>query len=301
MIELKVSDSRQSDVARGIGRIDQKNMEKLGVKAGDAIEIYGAKSTAIIAWPAYSEDQDKGVIRIDGFARKNAGTSINETVNVKPAKAKNALNITLEPEEMHLNVDQDFVSFVKNRLIGRVFVNGDSTLIMLIGHPVLFIVTKTDPNGIVKITFDTDLIVNSGPVAKTASEIEGVKHRVSQWAKHLQQPFHLGKRDNTVMTRLSNEDLQQIDLLIGTGLFESRSEAVAYLTHEGIISKREMFNHLSNKFKLIAKIKDEAKALLGTSAPTYSVRVCPNCRNNNSPTSKFCSSCGEELGSQADM
>ena len=85
-MQLRVGDARQRDVGRGIARIDQKTMQKLGLSAGDVIEIVGKRSTAAISWPAYSEDQDKGLIRIDGFTRKNCGVAINEYVLVKPAK-----------------------------------------------------------------------------------------------------------------------------------------------------------------------------------------------------------------------
>jgi len=72
-VQLRVGEARQRDVGRGIARIDQKTMQKLGLSAGDVIEIVGKRATAAIAWPAYSEDQDRGIIRIDGFTRKNAG------------------------------------------------------------------------------------------------------------------------------------------------------------------------------------------------------------------------------------
>ncbi|MGA2310499.1 MAG: AAA family ATPase, partial [Candidatus Bathyarchaeia archaeon] len=90
-VQLRVLDSRQKDVARGIARIDQTVMQKLGVSSGDVIEFSGKKKTSAIAWPAYSEDQDPSIMRIDGFLRKNAGVSINEYVVVRKAEVKNAM------------------------------------------------------------------------------------------------------------------------------------------------------------------------------------------------------------------
>ncbi|MFB0503650.1 MAG: AAA family ATPase, partial [Candidatus Bathyarchaeia archaeon] len=106
-VQLRVLDSRQRDVARGIARIDPRTMQKLGVSSGDAIEILGKKKTSAIAWPAYSEDQDPSVMRIDGFLRKNASVSINEYVVVRKAEVKNAMSIVLAPVDMRLNVDED--------------------------------------------------------------------------------------------------------------------------------------------------------------------------------------------------
>ena len=155
-VKLKVEDGKQRDVARGVARIDEGAMQKLGVSAGDVIEIIGKKRTSAIAWPAYSEDQDRGIIRIDRFVRKNAGTSINKYIMVRRADVKNASSIVLAPD-MKLNVDEDFTNFVKNRLRERTFVEGDTTLVIMHGHPVQFTVVNTNPEaGIVRMVHETN-------------------------------------------------------------------------------------------------------------------------------------------------
>ena len=168
-VQLKVLDSRPGDVARGIARIDQITMQKLGVSSGDVIEVSGKKKTSAIAWPAYSEDQDPNVMRIDGVLRKNAGVSINDYVVVRKAEVKNALSIVLAPVDIRLNVDEDFANFVKNRLVDRTFVEGDKTSVMMLGHSIQFTVSKVQPQGIVKMTQDTRLQVFSDPVALAES------------------------------------------------------------------------------------------------------------------------------------
>lgn len=169
-IQLRVGDAKQRDVGRGIARLDQSTMQKLEISAGDVIEITGKRATSAIAWPAYSEDQNRGVIRIDGFARKNAGVAINEYVAIKPASVKNATNVVLAPVDMRLNVDEDFTNFVKNRLMERTFVEGDTTLVMMLGHAIPFTVTKSRPHGIVRITKDTHFQILNEP----APEVKGV-------------------------------------------------------------------------------------------------------------------------------
>jgi len=166
-VQLKVGDARQRDVGRGIARINQKTMQKLGISAGDVIEILGKRNTAAIAWPAYSEDQDKEIIRIDGFSRKNSGVAINEYVTVRPGKVKNATSVVLAPIDMRLNVDEDFTNFVKNRLMERTFVEGDTTLVMMLGHAIPFTVTKTRPHGIVRMTYETNLQILAEPAPET--------------------------------------------------------------------------------------------------------------------------------------
>ena len=195
-VQLRVLDSRQRDVARGIARIDQRTMQKLGVSAGDVIGIVGKKNTSAIAWPAYSEDQDRGIIRIDGFVRKNAGVSINEYVVINKAQVKNASGIVLAPVDMRLNVDDDFTNFVKNRLMERTFVEGDTTLVMMLGHPVQFTVTRTRPRGIVRMTYDTKLqiLTEPAPEAKgvprtTYEDIGGLKEEIQRVREMVELPM----------------------------------------------------------------------------------------------------------------
>ena len=166
-IQLKVEDARQRDVYRGIARIDQQTMKKLGISAGDVIEIVGKRNTAAIAWPAYSEDQNRDIIRIDGFTRKNAGVAMHELVIIRSAQVTNATTVVLAPIDMKLNVDEDFTNFVKNRLMERTFVEGDTTLVMMLGHAIPFRVTKSRPNGIVRISHGTNVQIMAEPAPET--------------------------------------------------------------------------------------------------------------------------------------
>jgi len=195
-VQLRVGDARQRDVGRGIARIDQRTMQKLSISAGDVVEIAGKRTTAAIAWPAYSEDQDRGIIRIDGFTRKNAGVAINEYVVVRSGKVKNAVNVVLAPVDMRLNVDQDFTNFVKNRLMERTFVEGDTTLVMMLGHAIPFTVTKTRPHGIVRITYDTNLQILNEPVPEargmprtTYEDIGGLREEIQRVREMVELPL----------------------------------------------------------------------------------------------------------------
>jgi transitional endoplasmic reticulum ATPase len=190
-IQLRVGDARQRDVGRGIARIDQRTMQKLEISAGDVIEICGKRTTSAIAWPAYSEDQNRDLLRIDGFTRKNAGVAINEYVVVRPAKVKTGLSLTLAPVDMRLNVDEDFTNFVRNRLMERTLVEGDTTLVMMLGHAIPFTVTKTRPHGIVKVTNETKLTILNEPapegkgLPKTTYEDVGGLHEEIQRVREM--------------------------------------------------------------------------------------------------------------------
>jgi transitional endoplasmic reticulum ATPase len=195
-VQLRVGDARQRDVGRGIARIDQRTMQKLGISAGDVIAIVNKRTTSAIAWPAYSEDQNRDIIRIDGFTRKNSGVAINEYVVVKPAKVKAALSITLAPVDMRLNVDDDFTNFVKNRLMERTLVEGDTTLVMMLGHAIPFTVSKTRPHGIVKVTAETRLIILNEPAPEakglprtTYEDIGGLHEEIQRVREMVELPL----------------------------------------------------------------------------------------------------------------
>ena len=195
-IQLRVGDARQRDVGRGIARIDQRTMQKLNISAGDVIEIVNKRTTSAIAWPAYSEDQNRDIIRIDGFTRKNAGAAINEYVVIRPAKVKTALSITLAPVDMRLNVDEDFTNFVRNRLMERTLVEGDTTLVMMLGHAIPFTVTKTRPHGIIKVTAETKLTILNEPAPEakglprtTYEDIGGLHEEIQRVREMVELPL----------------------------------------------------------------------------------------------------------------
>jgi len=171
-------------------------MQKLGISAGDVIEIVNKRTTSAIAWPAYSEDQNRDIIRIDGFTRKNAGVAINEYVVVRPAKVKTALSLILAPVDMRLNVDEDFTNFVKNRLMERTLVEGDTTLVMMLGHAIPFTVTKTRPHGIVKVTAETRLTIMNEPAPEgkglprtTYEDIGGLHEEIQRVREMVELPL----------------------------------------------------------------------------------------------------------------
>ena len=195
-VQLRVGDARQRDVGRGIARLDQRTMQKLDISAGDVIEMVGKRTTSAIAWPAYSEDQNREMIRIDGFTRKNAGVAINEYVVARPAKVKNALIITFAPVDMRLNVDEDFTNFVKNRLMERTLMEGDTTLVMMLGHAIPFTVTKTRPQGIVKVTAETKLTILNEPAPEgrglprtTYEDIGGLHEEIQRVREMVELPL----------------------------------------------------------------------------------------------------------------
>ena len=167
-IRLLIAEAKQQqDIGRGIARIDSDTIEALGVTVGGDIEIHGKSVIPAWVWPAYPEDQGLGLIRIDGFIRKNCGVSLNTYVIVRKAQVVNATFIELAPLDIRISVDLDFMRFVKDRMIGRPVIQGETIIIMMLGHSVPFKVVTTKPSGIVKISRSTEVNVLSDPISAT--------------------------------------------------------------------------------------------------------------------------------------
>ncbi|MCC7562514.1 MAG: CDC48 family AAA ATPase, partial [Methanobrevibacter arboriphilus] len=195
-INLKVAEAiAQSDVGRGIARIDPACMEKLDLLDGDIIEIEANKITAAKAVSSQS-DIGLGVIRIDGILRKNAGASIGGEIIVRKAEVKEAKKIVLAPVEHQISIRGDVRSAFANQVMtqGDIIVTGvrqqrtpqpgmggslidDMFREMMDVSPlgeIKLAVVSTSPAGIVKVGPNTTLEVQTEPV--DVSKVEGMKN-----------------------------------------------------------------------------------------------------------------------------
>lgn len=195
-LRVKIAEAKQRDAGRGKARMNDEVMKALNITAGDVVEIKGKRSTAAVAWPAYQEDIRKDILRIDGLIRKNAGVAINEYVSLKRADVKDAQTIVLAPVDMRLNVDADFVNFVKSRLLETPLVSGDSVFVVILGSAIPFIVARARPHGIVKVVSSTNLQVLSEPSAEkrgiprvTYEDIGGLHEEIRRTREMVELPL----------------------------------------------------------------------------------------------------------------
>ena len=80
------------------------------------------------------------------------------------------------------------------------------------------------------------------------------------------------RRNNVVMVRVNQEDLNRIDELVESGQFNSRSESTAFLISEGIKSKQEMFDKMAEKISQIQGLRaDLEKMIDADTKPSESV------------------------------
>jgi len=195
-LQLRVADARQRDVGHGKVRIDNETMQRLGIAAGDFVEIHGKKMTVAVAWPAYAEDQGEEIVRMDGLIRRNAGVALNEYVVLKKADVKEAQAIIFAPTDVRLSVDEEFVSFVKRRFMDMPFVEGDMTLLSIFGSAVPLVVTRTRPHGPVKILETSHVQVLSEPTPEkkgismvTYEDIGGLHEEIQRIREMVELPL----------------------------------------------------------------------------------------------------------------
>jgi Arc/MetJ-type ribon-helix-helix transcriptional regulator len=70
-----------------------------------------------------------------------------------------------------------------------------------------------------------------------------------------------GKRDFSVMTRLSKEFIEILDALVRLEIFKSRSEAVAALVMKTILSDLELYKELKEQAERLDELQDTVKTL----------------------------------------
>jgi transitional endoplasmic reticulum ATPase len=193
-VTLRVAEARSRDVGRGIARIDPEIVEKLGLTPGDVVEISGKRKTVAICWPGYGEDAGKGIIRIDGYIRNNAGVSIDEKVTVRKIEAKKASKITLAPTEpLRIEGAEDYLAQL---LEGRVVTRGDRIPIGIMGRKVDLVVASVQPpsTGVI-ITADTQIVIGEKPAAAvrevpriTYEDIGGLQEEIRKIREMVELP-----------------------------------------------------------------------------------------------------------------
>ena len=206
-IKLRVVEARYGDLGKRRARIDPLYMQKLGVEAGDVIELVGKRETAATAWPADEEGKPFDIIRMDGQTRKNAGVALNDLVIARRTEARTAKTVVLMPlVNSTIAIDKEFCEFVKNRLRGLPVNEGDEICVVILGNPIDFQIERVSPHSIVKIERSSKLqILSETDIDKkprvTYEEIGGLKEQI----KRLREIVELPLRHPEVIARLGIE------------------------------------------------------------------------------------------------
>ncbi|NDB88881.1 MAG: AAA family ATPase [Thaumarchaeota archaeon] len=194
-IILKIEETAQRHVGKGIGVIDPKIVKENKWQTGQIIEITANKKSHVKVWPGPSEDYGSGTIRIDGLTRYNIGAGIGEKATLKPVDAVKAEQITLSPiEKISLEGLQEYMSALYE---GHVFTTGDTIIVNTsLGGKTQLIVTATTPQKPVIVTPKT--VFKLGSMTKavdnsipriTYDELGGLKKEVQKIREMVELPM----------------------------------------------------------------------------------------------------------------
>src|SRR6266849_7938981 len=172
---LRVAEAKPADAGRGIVRIDPEVMKILELKEGDIVLIEGAKSTAAGVRRGYPEDANRGVIRMDGMQRRNAGVGIDDKVGLRKAVARPAEKVSLAPTEpIRIMGGEQYLAQV---LQGRAITRGDVISVSVMGRKFDFVVTSFSPGAdAVLVEAETEVKIAEKPIKEEEAKVPKVDY-----------------------------------------------------------------------------------------------------------------------------
>ena len=194
-ITLRVTEAPQNVAGRGIAVVDPEQVNKFGWRAGEVIEITGKKKAYALIWPGQMNDYGKGLIRIDGNLRNDAGVSLDDRVTVRRVEARSAEKLTLYPTEP-LRIEGG-EGYLAQLLGGRVVSKGSVIPLNIMGRRVDLIVTSAQPqadaviiDGDTEIEFTDKAPKTQGSVPKISYEdIGGLNREISKVREMIELPL----------------------------------------------------------------------------------------------------------------
>ncbi len=172
---IKVAELKPGEAGRGVVRLDPELMTVMDIRVGDIVEIAGDKRTVAKVLRGGPEDANRGIVRMDGTTRRNAGTSMDEKVAIKKVTAKNAAKITFSPtDQLRLQGGDEYL---KQVFEGRAFSKGDVIALNVMGNKMELVVTSFAPSGEAAImTSATQVKVSEKPADATSGDIPKVSY-----------------------------------------------------------------------------------------------------------------------------
>ncbi len=172
---LRVAEARTYDVGTGLVRLDSQIMRILNLSQGDYVQITGRRRTAAILGSSLPEDENRGVIRMDGIQRRNAGASLDDKIGITKILPKQCSKVTVAPlEELKLSGAEEYVSTV---LDGKVISKGDVFQLNVMGNKVELMVTGFVPSGPAAIVSrGTKIIISAKAVKEPVSAASKVSY-----------------------------------------------------------------------------------------------------------------------------
>lgn len=234
-------------------QLSQEVSNKLGYFDGDLIEIHGKRTTAARVVAIEADGLDGESIGLNTLMRNNARVSLDETVTIRRAELKTARRVVLAPIGKHLKKSELLKIVAKKSFLDMPFVEGDVTYLRskimryLLGSVTWMRVVKTDPEGVVVATEDTDFEVVSKPIMPGETAFTDLPD--------LELEDDVTEKDFS----LSEDEWDKINTLLGLGLFNSRMEVITFLLREGIEARRDIFEKSGSLMEQLNQLRSNVK------------------------------------------
>jgi len=178
-MKLTVKPLKQKDAGRRLAAIDRVAADELDLSGGDYIRIEGDSTAIARVWPGYPEDDDTGVVRIDGQLRQEASVGIDDRVTVEAADVEPAERITIAlPQQF--GIRGNVGSIIRDKLSGQPVTQGQTIRfplgLGLMGggsQAVPLKIASTQPSGTVVITDSTEVDIAEKPAEQIVESATG--------------------------------------------------------------------------------------------------------------------------------
>src|ERR1700747_2842496 len=168
-------------------------MDSLSASTGDVIEIRGKRRTVAKCLPLYPSDEGRGIVRIDGLIRNNAGVAIGDMVVVKKVKAPPAEKVVVAPLEAVPPIDERYLA---DTLESVPVTKGDNVMIPYFGGRLTFQVMGVSPVAeAALITQRTVFVISEkgealrGVPQVTYEDIGGLKDEIQKVREMIELPL----------------------------------------------------------------------------------------------------------------
>ena len=192
-LRLKVSEALGKDLGLGLARMDPADMARLGLEIGDIVEVVGKRTTVAKAMPTYKDLRGQSRVQIDGLARENAGTGLDQVVEVRKAVARPARTVTLAP--VAITPSERDLKYIGSLLDGLAVIEGDRIRATLFGtRSADFKVKGTSPGGPVLINPTTALEIKGtgdteGGRMFSYEDVGGLKREIARIREIVELPL----------------------------------------------------------------------------------------------------------------
>ena len=168
-------------------------MDALDASTGDVIEIRGKRRTVAKCLPLYPSDEGRGIVRIDGLIRNNAGVAIGDMVIVRKVKAPPAEKVVVAPLEAVPPIDERYLA---DTLESVPVTKGDNVMIPYFGGRLTFQVMGVSPVAeAALITQRTVFVISEkgealrGVPQVTYEDIGGLKDEIQKVREMIELPL----------------------------------------------------------------------------------------------------------------